>query len=91
VSAIAVRELGLQSATDAQIFFAARQAGATIITKDQDFVRLLERHGAPPQIIWVTCGNTSNVRLRQVLAKSFGPACDLLGAGEPLVEISDAR
>jgi predicted nuclease of predicted toxin-antitoxin system len=70
VSAIAVRELGLQSATDAQIFFAARQAGATIITKDQDFVRLLERHGAPPQIIWVTC---------------------LLAAGEPLVEISDAR
>jgi predicted nuclease of predicted toxin-antitoxin system len=91
VSVIPVRELGLQSATDSEIFFAARQAGVVVVTKDQDFVRLLERHGPPPQVVWVTCGNTSNERLRQVFAKSFGAARQLLEGGEPLVEVSDAR
>ena len=91
VSAVSVRDLGLQAADDIEIFFAARQAGALVITKDQDFVRLLESHGAPPKVIWVTCGNTSNARLRQVFAKSFEAARDLLGKGESLVEISDAQ
>jgi predicted nuclease of predicted toxin-antitoxin system len=62
-----------------------------VITKDEDFVRLLERHGAPPRVLWVTCGNTSTARLQQVFARSFGAALDLLGKGEALVEISDAR
>jgi predicted nuclease of predicted toxin-antitoxin system len=86
-----VRELGLQTASDSEIFFAARRAEALVITKDQDFVRLLERHGAPPKVVWVTCGNTSNQRLRQVFAKSFAAALELVGRGESLVEISDAR
>jgi len=41
------------------------------MTKDVDFVDLLDQHGAPPQVILVTCGNTSNSRLRH-LAPRFG-------------------
>ena len=37
------------------------------MTKDSDFVLLLDKLGAPPQVIWVTCGNTSNARLKEVL------------------------
>jgi predicted nuclease of predicted toxin-antitoxin system len=37
------------------------------MTKDSDFVDLVERLGPPPQIIWLTCGNTSNLRLREIL------------------------
>ena len=85
-----VRDLGLKSASDPEIFFAARQADAVVITKDQDFVRLLERHGPPPKIIWVTCGNTSNARMQQVLAAALPAALGLLGKGESLVEIRDA-
>lgn len=91
VVAQAVRDLGLMSAIDSEIFFAAREAGAVVITKDQDFVRLLERHGPPPQVVWVTCGNTSNKKMRAVLSASFQSALKLLGKGESLVEISDAR
>jgi predicted nuclease of predicted toxin-antitoxin system len=90
VVAQAVRDLGLKSASDPEIFFAARQADAVVITKDQDFVRLLERHGPPPKIIWVTCGNTSNARMQQVLAEALPAALGLLGKGESLVEIRDA-
>jgi predicted nuclease of predicted toxin-antitoxin system len=89
IEAIAVRELGFRDAQDRKIFMAARQAGAVVMTKDVDFLHLLERLGPPPQVIWVTCGNTSNIRLRQILATAWPAAEALLARGEPLVEISE--
>ena len=89
VEAVHVRDLGLLHAKDREIFLAARAAGAIIMSKDSDFVRLLEMLGAPPPVLWVTCGNTSNVRLQQVLLVAWPHAHALLSAGEALVEISD--
>ena len=91
VAAYAVGGLGLREAKDLVIFHAAREAGAVVMSKDSDFVLLLERFGPPPQILWVTCGNTSNARTREVLLKSLPEARARLEQGEPLVEISDAR
>jgi len=88
VEAIALRELGLRDAEDLEIFEAAKAQEATVMTKDSDFVDLVARLGAPPQIIWLTCGNTSNVRLREILSKTLPRALELLAAGETLVEIS---
>jgi predicted nuclease of predicted toxin-antitoxin system len=59
LSARALRDLGLRDANDREIFLAAREAGATIMTKDSDFVRLVENLGPPPQVIWIICGNSS--------------------------------
>jgi len=59
-------DLGLRDAEDKESFEAARQEKAVVMTKDSDFVLLLDKLGAPPQVIWVTCGNTSNVRLKEV-------------------------
>jgi predicted nuclease of predicted toxin-antitoxin system len=89
VQTVAVRDLGLRDATDYQIFMAARQVGAVIMTKDSDLLHLLDQFGAPPQILWLTCGNTSNARLRQVLGHTFQNAMALLQKGEKLVEICD--
>jgi predicted nuclease of predicted toxin-antitoxin system len=91
VVAHAVRDLGLREARDLVIFHAAREAGAVVMSKDSDFVLLLEQFGPPPQVLWVTCGNTSNARMREILLKSFPEAIARLEQGEPLVEISDAR
>ncbi len=91
ISAYAVRDLGLREAKDPAIFHAAREAGAVVMSKDSDFVYLVEQLGPPPQILWITCGNTSNARLRDILLKSFPEARVLLEQGEPLVEISDAQ
>jgi predicted nuclease of predicted toxin-antitoxin system len=85
---IAVRELGLRDATDREIFLAAREAGAVVMTKDRDFVRMLDEHGAPPQVLWVTCGNTSNARLKRILDATLASAIALLESGERLVEIT---
>lgn len=89
VESVAVRDLGLRDATDVEIFEAGRKAQAVIMTKDADFVALLEQRGAPPKIVWLTCGNTSNARLREVLARTWPQARVLLDAGEPLVEVND--
>ena len=84
-----VRDLGLNEAEDSLIFSRAREADAIVITKDRDFVELLSRLGPPPRVIWCTCGNTSNDRLRAVLSETLGDALNLLNRGERLVEISD--
>ena len=90
VDAAALRGLGFRDATDRQIFFAARQSSAVVMTKDSDFLRLLEENGPPPQILWITCGNTSVAHLKQIFLKAFPQAVQLLTSGESLVEISNA-
>jgi predicted nuclease of predicted toxin-antitoxin system len=87
-SAVAVRDLGLRDAGDKEIFHAARRENAIVMTKDNDFVLLLDRLGPPPQVIWVTCGNTSNARLKEILTNTLPKALELLKSGEQLVEIS---
>ncbi len=84
-----MRELSLHRAKDPPIFQAARGAEAVVMTKDSDFLALLDRFGPPPQILWITCGNTSNTRLKVILMASLSRAVDLLRQGERLVEISD--
>jgi predicted nuclease of predicted toxin-antitoxin system len=88
IEAAALRELGLRDAEDAVIFSAAREAGAVLMSKDSDFVDLLTHHGPPPQVVWLTCGNTSNAALREMLTTAWPHVAKLLAAGEPLVEIS---
>jgi len=83
-----VRDLGLRNAKDRQIFDAARQANAMVLTKDLDFVELVERLGPPPGVIWLTCGNTSNAALRVILKPTLPRAIELLGRGDKLIEIS---
>jgi predicted nuclease of predicted toxin-antitoxin system len=88
LSALALRDIGLRDATDREIFLAARRDEATVMTKDADFVRLLEELGPPPQVIWVTCGNTSNAHLKQILVNQLPGALKVLQLGETLVEVS---
>lgn len=79
--------LGLAEAEDEEIFLRAREAGALILTKDSDFEGLLTRLGPPPQVLWLTIGNTSNERLREVLEAAWENITDLVNKGEPLIEI----
>ena len=79
----------LPPANDPVIFAAARARGAAIaITKDDDFVQLVGRHGPPPQAVWVTCGNVRNAEVRAIVLKASPRVADLLAHGEPLVELS---
>jgi predicted nuclease of predicted toxin-antitoxin system len=89
IEAESVRALGLRDATDPEIFEEAKKADAVVMSKDDDFIQLIEQRGTPPKLIWVTCGNTSNARLREILSTALLKAIELLQSGENVVEISD--
>jgi predicted nuclease of predicted toxin-antitoxin system len=86
-----IRDLGLRNADDTEIFQKARGAGSVVMTKDEDFVRLVERNTPPPQVIWVTAGNMSNARLKSLLLKTLPDAMSLIASGETVVEIQEEK
>jgi predicted nuclease of predicted toxin-antitoxin system len=89
IDCVPVRDLNLHRASDPEIFRAARDARAIVMTKDADFVELVEQHGPPPQVILVTCGNTSNLRLRRLLESAWPTILPMIERGEALVELGD--
>lgn len=90
LNASSFRAVGIAGATDEAAFMRARELNAIVLTKDADFPRLLRNWGPPPQIIWITSGNTSNARIRSVLREHLARAMDWLDRGEPLVQIDDS-
>jgi predicted nuclease of predicted toxin-antitoxin system len=87
VEALPLKDIGLRDAPDIEIFQAAQRAQVAVISKDSDFVDLVSRHGSPPQLLWVTCGNLTNSRLQAVFHKTFPEALDLLASGQAIVEV----
>ena len=53
-----------------------------------NLIELLNKHGSPPKIIWLRCGNTSNERLREIFGKTLQLAMQMIEGGEDLVEIT---
>ncbi|GAB3425203.1 DUF5615 family PIN-like protein [Niabella aquatica] len=88
IQAHSVRSLGLRDAPDIEIFKQAKEKQAIVMTKDEDFLHLQEQLGAPPVIIWVTAGNTSNARMRELLGMYLDTIIRFIKDGECLIEIS---
>ena len=83
-----VEDVAQLEADDPAIFAAARSGrAAVVVTKDDDFVELVERLGPPPQVVWVTCGNIRNAELRTMVLGAWPRVAALLASGEPLVEV----
>lgn len=82
INAKSFRSLGLRDAKDIEIFNLAKKTNCILLSKDVDFQQLLQKFGPPPKLIWLTCGNTSNERLRTVFSFSLSKSIDLLNKGE---------
>lgn len=81
--------LGLRDASDLHIFERARTEAVVLISKDVDFLNLIARYGPPPQLVWVTCGNTSNAAMKQFLAPMMPELLHLLANGESIIEVGN--
>lgn len=88
VTATSLRDLNLRHAKDNEIHQRAKDENVVVMTKDNDFILMLDKFGPPPKIIWLTCGNTSNAALKILLKDTFLSVIKLLENGEPLVEMS---
>jgi len=62
--------LGLERATDMEVWAYARTNDYFIVTKDADFADLAVIQGFPPRIIWVRLGNCSTQQIEQALRRN---------------------
>jgi predicted nuclease of predicted toxin-antitoxin system len=81
IECLPVRDLNLQRASDPEIFAAAGAEDLVVMTKAADFVELLGKNGPPPRVVVVTCGNTSNSRLRRLVQASWPTIAERWQAG----------
>ena len=68
---IHVQDVGLGSASDAQIWTYASENGFTLISKDADFSDRVEVLGFPPKIIWLRKENCPTTAIELMLKKNF--------------------
>ena len=54
-----VRDVGLRTAPDAEIWNHAKANGFAIVSKDTDFRERSFVEGFPPKVIWRTCARSS--------------------------------
>ena len=87
IEAYSLRSIGLRDASDDEIFFKAQNEKVVFITKDADFVSLLEKYGSPPQVVWLSIGNTSNMELKNIFKSIFQDLLALIEEGNSLIEI----
>jgi predicted nuclease of predicted toxin-antitoxin system len=73
-----VRHVGLEDASDAQIFNYAKANGYAIVTFDADFVDLNVVRGMPPKIIWFKTGNLTTKAISALMKKSIRVIQDFL-------------
>ena len=87
IRALPIRDVGLRDARDREIYRRAASEGVILMSKDRDFVDLSMEFGAPPYVIWLTFGNTSNARWREILSTTLEDALRMIEHGESIVEI----
>ena len=74
-------------AKDSEIWGYAKENDCTIITKDSDFVNLLEMNGYPPKIILLKTGNNRNQALAEIIIKAEKDIKDFITSDYGLLEI----
>lgn len=62
-----VRDLGLQSASDTEVWNAAGAHELTIVSKDADFRQRAFLLGPPPKVIWLKVGNVPTAAIQALL------------------------
>ncbi len=64
-----VRDAGLSSADDADVWKHAAANGLMIVSKDQDFRQRAMLFGPPPKCIWIRLGNCSTADIASLLER----------------------
>ena len=86
--AIHVAEVGMLTARDRDLWEHAAAIGATLVTKDEDFVTMRALNARGPAIVWLRVGNTTNRQLLVRFAAVLSTVISALQRGETVVEIS---
>jgi predicted nuclease of predicted toxin-antitoxin system len=66
-----VATLGLDTASDIEVWTTALEDGYCLVSKDSDFNELLVTKGFPPKVIWIRLGNCTTAEIADIVAKSI--------------------
>jgi len=87
-----VRLVGLEDASDDDIFEYAKTNGFCVVTFDSDFIDLNTLRGIPPKIIWLRTGNLTTKSIAGLLAQHVETIVDFLGSEEDeILEVSSSQ
>ncbi len=64
-----VATIGMDVASDVEVWTYAQQGGYYLVTKDSDFNELLVTKGFPPKVIWIRLGNCTTSEIAALLVK----------------------
>jgi predicted nuclease of predicted toxin-antitoxin system len=81
-----VRELGMENASDADIWRTAIARRAAIVTKDEDF-SIVARVAEGPQVVWIRLGNCGNDHLIARVAQAWPLLIAELSQGAAMIEV----
>jgi predicted nuclease of predicted toxin-antitoxin system len=90
IKTISSYSLFINNEQDEVIFLNAKKKGNVIlISKDHDFLGILDRLKPPPKLIWLTMGNCPNKTMQKILEQALIPAIkELLKTSTTFIEIS---
>lgn len=84
--------LGLEQASDLEIWEFAKKNEYVLVTKDDDFRGLATLRGYPPKVILLTLGNSNNQRIIDILTShDLEVSAVLTMADVGLVEVFDEQ
>ena len=83
-----VQLVGLDRASDAEVWSFAKEKGHTIVSKDSDFNERVMLYGAPPKVLWIRRGNCDTKRIEMILRRAHPEALKLQASeSEGLLEL----
>jgi len=86
INYVLFHELGLVDCSDLEIWNFAYKNDYTIVTFDSDFIDLANLKGAPPKIIWLKFGNSSNLKIAHKLLSNSDIITDfILGKNDEIL------
>ncbi len=82
-----VGDFGMERAPDREIWARARETGACIVTKDEDFILLQALDRAGPAIVWIRIGNAVRGVLLRRLPALWPAVISAIARGEKVIEV----
>ncbi len=82
-----VRDVGLDEASDLEVWTRACDEGCIVVSKDEDFIALANRPGDTGRFIWVRLGNCRNAALIEAFDRVHDELVKAFESGQRIVEL----
>lgn len=84
-----IAALGLDQASDKEVWQYAKEHHFVIVSKDSDFNEITAFYDFPPYVIWLRLGNSRIVAVEDALTKHHEKICEIIKEAKTgIIEIS---